>query len=232
MDPFLCYNAETNELVRHQKEPVCGIDSTWSLEKKVPYPPRSRNVLSIFRSTEERKMIWCSHSALVKVYMILYDYDEDKEEDDEVYRAYVNQLLCKVITLPVPTAPTSSIQSVMKTINGSSAAATSVTPTRAMIKSRHKARQLYSFRPKVNDDPDGLWETCDHCGKLDKIHTDRDFNRCNPDNKIKRRLSSSKRSLAAQKAVRTKKRKQAIRKQKRSAAAKRAARTRKRKSQK
>ena len=103
-------------------------------------------------------------------------------------------------------------------------------PTRAMIKSRHKARQLYSSRPKVNDDPKGLWEICDHCGKLDKIHTDRDFNRCNPDNKIKRRLSSSKRSLAAQKAVRTKKRKQAIRKQKRSAAAKRAARTRRRSS--
>jgi hypothetical protein len=102
--------------------------------------------------------------------------------------------------------------------------------TRAMIKSRHKARQLYSSRPKVNDDPDGLWEICDHCGKLDKIHTDRDFNRCNPDNKIKRRLSSSKRSLAAQKAARTKKRKQAIRKQKRSAAAKKAARTRKRRS--
>ena len=104
--------------------------------------------------------------------------------------------------------------------------------TRAMIKSRHKARQLYSSRPKVNDDPDGLWEICDHCGKLDKIHTDRDFNRCNPDNKIKRRLSSSKRSLAAQKAARTKKRKQAIRKEKRSAAAKKAARTRKRRSSK
>ena len=103
-------------------------------------------------------------------------------------------------------------------------------PTRAMIKSRHKARQLYSSRPKVNDDPKGLWEICDHCGKLDKIHTDRDFNRCNPDNKIKRQLSSSKRSLAAQKAARTKKRKQAIRKQKRSAAAKRAARTRRRSS--
>ena len=102
------------------------------------------------------------------------------------------------------------------------------TATRGMIKSRHKARQLYSSRPKPNDDPTELWVTCQKCGKLEKTHTPRDFNRCNPSAKGRKRSSSTKRSITARKAVRTRKRNAAAKKRKRSAAARKVARKRKR----
>ena len=96
--------------------------------------------------------------------------------------------------------------------------------TRGMIKSRHKARQLYSSYVGTNDNH--LWDTCSKCDKLELTHTTRDYNRCNPSTKGRKRLSSTKRSIAAKKAARTKKRKATAVKAKRSASAKKAARTR------
>jgi hypothetical protein len=95
--------------------------------------------------------------------------------------------------------------------------------TRGMIKSHHKARQLYSSYPRPTDDPDGLWVRCKQCDKLEKTHTIKDCRKCGLSIK---EMPFHKRSAAALKAHGT--RKKMVEKKKASTAAKKAARTRKR----